>query len=350
MGSNPAREKRFESVISTCLVGVFLLIGAGVYLKQFDMDMSRFGVDRGDVKPAGAVLLLEQPEATEGETTLSSLVPYGFEVLSKAEVYNSENLYEKIDGKAPFYIDAGFAKLSTQRFANKADENIWFELYLFDMGTGKNAFSVYSVQKRAEVEPLPPMRFAYKTSNALFFVHGQYYIEMIGSAESEELVKAMAEAARKIRANITVDADTEMTELDLFPPENILKDSIELYSANAFGFEGLSNIFTAKYKFDNKTVMVFLSKRANPEGAEKIAKSYRNFLIENGAAARNAANKNLEGKIVGFEGAVEIVFSTGLFVGGVHEAEDQQMAENLAEKLFNKLTEAAGAAKNDQAK
>ena len=65
--------KRLESVISICLLAILSLVGVGVFIKQFNYNISQ----------------------------LSSFVPSGFEMLSKVEVYNSENLYEKIDGKAP---------------------------------------------------------------------------------------------------------------------------------------------------------------------------------------------------------------------------------------------------------
>ena len=49
-------------------------------------------------------------------------------------------------------------------------------------------------------------------------------------------------------------------------------------------------------------------------------------------------------KIVDFYGMTEIVFTTGPFVAGVHEAEKQQTAEKLAMILISKLNEAAKAA------
>jgi len=191
------------------------------------------------------------------------------------------------------------------------------------------------------------MRFAYKTSNALYFVHGKYYIELVGSAESDELFRAMAEVTRKIRANLTVDPDAEIAELALFPQEDFVSGSIKLYLVNAFGFEGLTDIFTARYKLGDETVAAFLSRRSNAQDAQAVAKSYYEFLINNGATPKQTAKKILEGKIVDFYGTTEIVFAIGPFVAGIHEAENQQAAEQLAERLFNKLREVLGSANNE---
>jgi hypothetical protein len=342
MGLVSGRAKRLESAISICLLAILSLIGVGVFIKQFNYNMSRYGID------TTAIPKLEtQNSKFEIPFELSSLVPAGFEMLSKAEVYNSENLYEKINGKAPLYTESGFEELFTQRFVSINDRSLWMELYAYDMSTVKNAFSVYSIQKRDESEAFPSMQLAYKTGNALYFVHGKYYIELVGSSESGELFSAMAEVARKIQANLAIDHDSGITEFAVFPQENLVAGSIKLYLANAFGFERLTNTFTAKYQFGNETVTAFLSKRADSKDAEAIAESYRNFLIENGAVIKSTTNKTLEGKVMDFYGTTEIVFTAGPFVAGIHEAENQQAAEKLAEILINRLGELINSANNE---
>lgn len=341
MGPAQGRARRLEAAISFSLLAVLLLIAVGVFIKQSDSDMAKFGIN------VVTAPFEEYEESKDDQTTLTSLAPTGFEALSKTGVYNSENLYEKINGKAPLYTDSGFEKLYTQRFIDTNDENLWAELYVYDMRTVKNAFSVYSVQRRAEAEPFGPMQFAYRTANALYIVHGKYYVELVGSAESDKLFRAMAEVIRKIRANLTIDHDTGIAELALFPEENFVAGSIKLYLINAFGSEGLTDTFAARYKLDDNTVAAFLSKRSGPQEAQAVAKGYYEFLINNGATPAQKAMKILEGKIVDFYGTTEIVFNIGPFVAGIHEAENQQAAERLAERLSNKLRGAISSANNE---
>jgi len=319
-----------ESVISICLLAVLVLIGVGIFVKQSDYDVSRYG--EGTKSEA-------QNSKSEISFESSTLAPAGFKELSKAESYNSDNLYEKIDGKAPLYTESGFKELSTQRFISTSDPNLWIELYTYDMGAFKNAFSVYSVQKRAESEAYPSIQIAYKTSNALYFVHGKYYIELVGSAESGELFSAVTEIAGNIQAKLAVDKDVEMAEFAIFPKENQVPDSIKFYLENAFGCEKLTNIFSVKYKIGEQTITAFLSKRTDSKDAEAVSEGYLKFLIENGATIKNTTNKTIEGKVVDFYGATEIVFAVGPFVAGIHEAKSQASAEKLAEALINRLNE-----------
>ena len=330
-----SRAKRLESAISICLLATLFLIGVGIFVKQFDVDMSRFGID------AAIAPNLEIP------FDLSSLVPAGFKTLSEIEVYNSENLYEKINGKAPFYTESGFEKLFTQRFISEKDENLWMELFVYDMGSIRNAFSVFSTQRRADATILSLFltSFGYRTSNALYFVHGDYYIELVGSSESKGLFKAIIETAQKVQANLAV-SNVGIPELALLPQEDkgLVQGSVKLYLANAFGFEGLTNTFTAQYKIDGQTVTAFLSQQAGIREAITMADGYRKFLIENGAVTKETTNKILEGKVLDFYDTTEIVLATGPFIVGVHEAENQLLAERLAVKLINKLKEVINSA------
>ena len=335
MSSVQRRARHLESAISICVLAVLFLVGVGVFIRQSDFDISRFGINTPRRQPVGFEFQASTSERDQSD--LGPLAPAGFEKLSETEVYNPGNLYEKINGKAPLYIESGFEQLSTQRFISGNDESLWMELYVYDMGAVRNAFSVYSVQKRAEAENLRPMRFAYKTANALYLVHGKYYIELVGSAESSELFRAITEVARKVRANLAIDHNTAIDELSLFPQENVVVDSARLYLKNAFGFEGLTDTFTSRYTIDGETITAFLSKRSSPEEARAAAESYYNFLIDNGGAAK--PTESIEAKAVDFYDTTEIVFAIGPLVAGVHEAENQRAAEKLAGMLIGKLGE-----------
>lgn len=334
MDSIPGRAKRLESAISVCLLLILLLIGLGILLKQSNYDMGRFGTDpvaAGVVQPQAAEL------TTEDEQALTSLAPARFKTLSEAEIYNPENLYEKINGKAPLYLESGFVELFTQRFISNYDDNLWMEIFVYDMATVKNAFSVYSVQKRDDVELLPSMQFAYKTSNSLYFVHGKYYVELVGSSESAELLGAMGQVMQNISSSLPVDKYAKIDELTLFPEEDLVLGSAKLYLANAFGFEGLTDTFIARYKFDDEIITAFLSKKDSTAEAITVFENYYKFLLDNGGKELPTTNPKI--KFVDFYGTLEIVAVAGSFVFGIHEAENPQLAAKVQKRLINKLLE-----------
>ena len=332
MGSVLGRAKGLESAVSICIIVILFLIGLGVFVKQSDYDMSRFDIDTAGIElssqQSGPAVLLRKSEAAGAA---------GFKTLSEAEIYNPENLYEKINGKAPLYLESGFVELSTQRFINNNDDNLWMELFVYDMATTRNAFSVYSVQKRADVELLPSMQFAYKTSNGLYFVHGKYYIELVGSSESAELLGAMGQVADKISSTLPADKEANIDNLTLFPEEDLVLGSTKLYLTSAFGFEGLTDTFIARYKFADEAVTAFLSKKDSDAEAITVFENYYKFLLDNGGKELPTTNPKI--KFVDFYGTLEIVSVAGPFVFGIHEAENPQLAAKVQKRLINKLLE-----------
>ncbi|MCK4887318.1 MAG: hypothetical protein KAS96_08010 [Planctomycetes bacterium] len=330
--------KPTETAISLIILAILVFIACTVAVIQYDYDMGKFGFITDEP--------IDTPQKQQPAKAqfISKLMPKGFKNISRQESYNSQNLYEKINGKAPLYTETGFKSLKCQRFASSSDENLIFEAYLFDMSTARNAFAVYSVQKRADATDIPCDGFSYKTDNSVYFCSGRFYCEMVGFALSPVLVKAMTEAAVDfVSAN---KSDTQIEELELFPKENFVPGSIKFYPSDAFGYDGFKDIFSCHYEIQGETVTVFLSKRESPAQAKQMADGYFKFVIDNGGTVKKAQNEILNGKVVDFYDTTEIIFSAGNFTGGVHEAEDQTAAENIAVLLLEQLNKLSSGGSN----
>jgi len=335
MASVPGRNRHLESALSFVLLAILTVIFITILVRQADFDLARFGTDpvaAGVVDPNAIV----QP-ALSDTPDLTSLAPEGFSPLGKTETYIPNNLYEKINGKAPLYTESGFLTLFTQRFVSRADESLWSELFVYDMTDPRNAFCVYSVQKRADAEPLNTARFAYRTTNAQYFIYGKYYVEILGSTESPDLFAANSLLANNLLASFPSQANAEITEIALFPEENLVTGSPRLYLKDAFGCDKLTETFVCRYTADDEEeVTAFLTKRKDPDQAEQTVRSYQNFIIENGgelATTDHETLKSVEAKLFDFYGTTEIIFAVGPFVAGVHEAETKTAAEQLAARL-----------------
>lgn len=148
-----------------------------------------------------------------------------------------------------------------------------------------------------------------------------------------ELLDAMKNIAQKQIAQLPVDEKDKITEIGIFP-QGIVAGSTQLQIIDAYGFDGLTNTWSARYKINDKTVTIFFSKRSNSDEAKKVAKNYNDFLVSNGAKVIDANVSSLD-----FMGSTEIVFAAGAFVGGVHEADDRDAALKAAEILSKRLNE-----------
>ena len=315
------KTPRYETIISILILFILAVVAAAVIVPQFQT---------------------QKPQAQSGglENILSNLKPKGFTAVAGLETYNADTLYEKIDGRAPLYTETGFEKLFTRLFKNDSNDALTFELYLYDMANPKNALAVYSQQKREDVQNLADVDFGYKTSNALFYSLGKYYLEIIGSAESAQLLSAMASIADQIKSQIASDESVKSEEIQLLQKAGPEPGSVKFYIDSTFGCKELTNVFSVVIKIDNKPVTIFLSKRNDDKDASFLVATYSKFLTGLGAKEKNINLPTQTAAAFDFFGPIEVVFSTGQFLAGVHEAKDAQTASKAAKILYDILNEA----------
>src|SRR4030042_2590431 len=145
------------------------------------------------------------------------------------------------------------------------------------MGKPENAFAVFSAQKRGESEPAGIGDYSYRTQNALFLVHGPYYVEFISSSETESGLAAMKALGLVLIKDVAVKAEPVLGA-SLFPKNGLLSQSLEMIPENAFGFETLNQVWTVNYRINGVELSGFLSKRSLVSEAQDLANSYANFL------------------------------------------------------------------------
>ncbi len=263
-------------------------------------------------------------------------VPEGMVAGTPLEIFLAENLADKIDGKADLYLSSGFARLFCRRFVSPDDSDFWIEILVYDMNGTRNAFAVFSLQRRSGAVRLDVTPFAYQAENALFFAHGHYYVEMISSRLSEIAQKKMRSAAEQFVRNAPVP-DGEMPEPRLFPETNRVENSIKLIASDAFGFEGFNGIFTTDYRDGEKNLSAFLSVRPTSQEAESLAEEYARFLLAFGGEAIPSTLNIKNAKVRFILDTYEIVFVHNRVLAGVREAEDLQQAISLAELIQKEL-------------
>ncbi|MBN1268325.1 MAG: hypothetical protein JXB04_01960 [Kiritimatiellae bacterium] len=325
-----------EKVIGLLVLVALAAIGHGVYRAQFRFSPAVTG---------GVRLALEDaepppPPPHAPAVEAASVVPEGLVPMSEPEFFDRETLSDKIDGKADLYLSSGFVNLRCSRFTYPDDRALWMEVFLYDMGNLRQAFAVFSVQRRQESEGLDLAPFAYMTDNALFFVHDRYYVELVGSAPSERLVADMNALARGF-IDETPAAENWIDELDLFPREGLVDGSAILYMTDGFGFHRLDNLFVAEYRLDGRGVTAFLSVRPSEADAIALVEGYGDYLIANGGSEQETAFDVPGARLIDLFGLTEMVFSYGTVLAGVHEAGQQEDAERLAQLLYDRISTGA---------
>ena len=327
-----------ETLIGCVILLVLAFVAVGVFLKQGRYDPSLFTAAAPE-EPASSSMAPGQAPATS-QAAFQIPVPDGWKPLTHAEVFGPENLSDKIDGKAELYLSSGFQKLHCQRFAQDGDRQSWLEIFIYQMDGEREAFAVYSAQRRADARDIDLAQFAYRTPNAVFLVRGDRYIEIVAASDSEEASSGMLAFAQGVVGKEQKESGA-VGEMALFPTEGLDAGSVALLAKDVFGFDRLDNVFTAAYALDGQTVTGYLSSRSAPEEASALADAYHRFLLENGGSDVRIAAQIPGVAAVEIFGVYDVMFTHGKILAGVHEAGDKAAAERLAVMLYKKFVEAA---------
>jgi hypothetical protein len=328
MASAPPSSR--ESLASVLILAVLFGIGCGLYLAQRSPNPAVRAMEQASQLPAGAT-------GQAGRIGTRIPIPEGFASMSPPETYDPERLADKINGKAELYLSAGVQQLTAQRMRMKGADDAWVEVFVYRMQSPRDAFAVYSAQYREGALPAGVSRYSYGTENALFFIHGPFYVEIVSASVGPKTTEQLAKLASEfVEAHPAVE--TEVTERALFPEEGLVPDSIELQSADVFGFQKLDNVFLARYRFDGDELTAFISRRTSAQEARELAAAYAAFLERFGGQVEEFSFPSPDGSLIEIFGTYELVFTHGPMLAGVHEAERRDLADRLGRRLWARLT------------
>jgi hypothetical protein len=322
------------------LVGYGILILLGLITLWLLVQQSRFN-------PAVTVALRAplqgrpQAAASSALKATAALLPEvsGFTPLAPVESFGPENLSDKIDGKAELYLPAGFKEMSCRSFGLGAAGGARVEVFLYDMGAPKNAFAVFSGQRRPGSPNIPLTANAYAAANALFFTQGRFYVEVVADRAGAGLQNSLEAYAKALLAKLPSEKGEAPVQAAPFPKEGLAQDTVRLCAADSFGCEGLNNMFTGEYTLKKGKATAFLARRDTPEQAQAEAKRYLDFLAANGYQKVQAAGLPADAAVLVLDNSFEMVFVQGRTLAGVHDATSLAAAQELAGKLRPKLQE-----------
>jgi hypothetical protein len=325
-----------ESMAGAAILVLLAMIAAAILVKQSRFDEAKFDE---------LVMQAGQADSAPGAASLpdfSSVAPEGFSPMSGAESFDRITLSDKINGKADGYLEAGFVRLTCRRFVSDSRPDLWFEFYLYDMEVARNAFSIYSKQKRDGVADQDFTEFAYATGNAVFFATGGYYVEIISAARDAGLVASMVRMSENFVRKYSAGS-VALPELAYLPPEGLDTGSVSLIPKDGFGYSGFDNIFVGSYQRSGGRVMAFVSIRETPEEAAALVAGYDAALSEFvGDERLSPETDEVPGLvIVDLLGEYELYFARGNILAGVHGVADRSVGEQLAVDIYNKIGEVA---------
>lgn len=268
-------------------------------------------------------------EASAPLAALDGLVP-GWRPDGPGERFGPDRLYEKINGQADLYLQAGFRQLEARRFLDPDDPSRSIELRAYAMETPAAAASVHARQRRPNGERIDPALDAECSRGSCFLSHGPWYLEALPAPPSPEVAERCRDAviafaqAHPIQAQDTLDPNAG------FPPDDLEEGSVATGVQDAYGLGALDDVATATYRGSSAPLLAWRAETASATEAEALAQRVQDELIHLGARAVEAPDGVRLLEIIGSACALRVTGSTVL---GVQEAPDSASALDLLDRL-----------------
>jgi hypothetical protein len=283
-----------EKAIGGSILLLLLLIAAGIAYKGSAYDANLYTGDpdalestraavegkaatvrgAGDLRAyelAGAAGAPAASNANEISAMVAGLSPMG-----PTEVYNADTLYEKINGRAPAYLQFNFQELTSRSFLLEGVSGQFIDAYLFRMDSPINAYGIFSIERSEAGGVLDFIADGYRSGMGFFMRQGTTYIQVIASS-SEALVMNKAEAFARGIAGAIAEDNSGLEGKLLLPLEAQVPGSLTYISEDAYGQNALSRIFEARYAVDGQELTLFAQSCESAEAASTNWDSLKEF-------------------------------------------------------------------------
>lgn len=256
----------------------------------------------------------------------------GIQPMGDTEFYDSDSLYEKIDGRSPAYQSFNVVQLRCRSFSVLAAAGSFVDVYEYKFDNPVDAFGMFALERDPKGKPLDFAPDGYSGELGYFFRQGPVYVQ-INASDTKPATLAATLAIAKNRASELPADDHGLAGRKRLPAEGMEPDSVAYVLENAQGQSALKDVFQAKYKFNGQELPFFVMVAA-PADAAAAWQSFQDFCKRFGKVevlAEVAGGKIFRAQVFG---KWKVVYQREGELGGVFDANDGNQARAFVEKYL----------------
>lgn len=232
----------------------------------------------------------------------------GWNKADSVKLFDSETLWEYIDGAAESYLNYHFKKLEVMEYFRSSNEYIKVEVY--HQGSDIDAFGIYAFERPEEADFLELGGEGYIIYSSLNFYIKDYYVKIHSHQTDEEAIEAIRNLGVKVAAAIGNEMEKPLL-LDFIPDYEKVPGSEKYFSTNFLGYSFLNNAIVADYLSGTENYKLFIIvcystedalntlsiylKQTNTEAVPITGKLYDIDDLFNGYVALGVTNRFLLG-------------------------------------------------------
>jgi hypothetical protein len=213
-------------------------------------------------------------------SSLQTLLPRvaGWELAEPPQRYFPDTLFEYINGAAESYLSYDFKGLMVAQYKN-ADSPASLTLEIYDLGSAKNAFGIYSAERYPESQFLSIGTQGYQEEGTLNFVIGARYVKLLCYDCGEQAGQRLKLFAREVEKQAQ-EKGSLPEPLKYFPGQGLIANSEKFILRNFLGFSFLHDGYLASYKIKDLEFDLFLIEANDDTEAEDMLKQYLTGLTK----------------------------------------------------------------------
>ncbi|MDR1516601.1 MAG: hypothetical protein LBS52_00625 [Dysgonamonadaceae bacterium] len=243
---------------------------------------------------------------------------------SEIGTFNRDNLYERINGAAPLFLENNFQEMTSMVYNRGEGEYITIQAYRH--ATPEDAFGMYASERSTDMEYLAIGGEAQGHESGLYFFAGCFYVQMSSSGKGEAFTSAMQSIGKGLAEKLD-PASSYPAIFAKFPKDNEIPYSKAYITQNYIGHEFLKPAYTADYEIKGRKFQVFLIDGKTEKGTKKILGDYFAFTKQSGAVS--------EGKLLikdKYNGNIPVILK-GQYIIGAFDSNGKDFESSIYDFL-----------------
>jgi hypothetical protein len=193
-----------------------------------------------------------------------------FEKEDSTEIFNSENLFDYINGAADLYLKYEFEELYLKRYKGASNKSIKIEIY--EHSSQKTAFGIYSNERPQFSNFIDIGYEGYIEEGILIFYIDRYYVKILGY-DINDYEKLFYGIGSKVAAKLKT-GETEIDFFAYFPKEGRVNNSEKYIHKNFLGYESLEGALTAEYEINGDYFELFMIEMDSENECRRMIDQY----------------------------------------------------------------------------
>ncbi|MDR3268241.1 MAG: hypothetical protein LBT83_04150 [Tannerella sp.] len=267
------------------------------------------------------------PAQTPEELKSLLIAVPGWDLPQEAEIFNPDNLFDRINGAAPLYIENNFREMTSLEY-KKGDDYITIQAYRH--ATPEDAFGMYTSERSPELTHFSIGGEAQGDAGHLYFFVGKMYVKMWGNRDGfEEILHAIGKG---LAAGI--DPSTDYPPIvKSFPSKGKIPYTEAYITSGYIGHEFLRSVYVAKYEYAGQSFQLFVLDAKSKEGVKQVLTDY--FTFTGQPLSFEEGSLQIQDK---YNGEIPAIWKGACLIGACNEnGETVREADALLKELAGKL-------------